>query len=236
LIRLYILENETIYSDYEGEVVGVVENYHTTSLREEIPPVVYSPALHPSPKGDETYYMGLSTLLVRVPPGTAAGVMDALRSVWTDVLSTEPFDATFLDDQLQSQYQTEQRLGTVVGIFSGLAILVACLGLFGLATYSTRQRRKEIGIRKAVGASVTSIVGLLSTDFLKLVAGAVVLGTPVAYLAARQWLQNFAYHVDLGPTPFVLAAVGALAIAGLTVSYHALRAARIDPARTLRDG
>ena len=235
-IRLYILENETIYSDYEGEVVGVVENYHTTSLREEIPPVVYSPALHPSPKGDETYYMGLSTLLVRVPPGTAAGVMDALRGVWTDVLSTEPFDATFLDDQLQSQYQTEQRLGTVVGIFSGLAILVACLGLFGLATYSTRQRRKEIGIRKAVGASVTSIVGLLSTDFLKLVAGAVILGTPVAYLAARQWLQNFAYHVDLGPTPFVLAAVGALAIAGLTVSYHALRAARIDPARTLRDG
>jgi putative ABC transport system permease protein len=160
--------------------------------------------------------------------------MDALRSVWTEVLPTEPFEATFLDDQVQAQYRTEQRLGTVFGIFSGLAIFVACLGLFGLATYTTRQRRKEIGIRKAVGASVPSIVGLLSTEFLQLVAVAIGLGVPLAYLAAQWWLQDFAYHVELGPGPFVGAAVGALVIAGLTVSYHALRAARTDPARALR--
>ena len=234
-IRLYVLENETIYQDYAGEVVGVVENYHTTSLREEIPPVVYTPALLPVPEGTGTFYNGVNTVLVRAAPGTANQVMDALRSVWTEVLPTEPFAASVLGDRLQAQYASEQRLGQVVGIFSVLALFVACLGLFGLATYTTQQRTKEIGIRKAVGASVTSIVGLLSADFLKLVAGAILIGTPLAYLAVRQWLQNFAYHVDLGPVPFVLAAGSALAIAGLTVSYHALRAARLDPARTLRD-
>jgi putative ABC transport system permease protein len=233
-LRLYVLENETIYFDYEGEIVGVVENYHTTSLRENIPPVVYTPARFPSTDGQNARYEWLSTVLVRVAPGTAAQVMDVLRSVWAEVLPTEPFDATFLDDQLQTQYRAEQQLGQIVGVFSALAILIACLGLFGLATYTTQQRTKEIGIRKAVGASVAGIVGLLSTDFLKLVAGGIAVGAPLAYLAARQWLQDFAYHVDLGPTPFVLAAVAALVIAGLTVSYHALRAARTDPARALR--
>ena len=233
-LRLYVLENETVYRDYEGEIVGVVENYHTTSLREKIPPVAYTPVQFPSTDGESTRYQWISTVLVRTAPGAANQMMDALRSVWTEVLPTEPFDATFLDDQLQTQYRTEQQLGQIVGLFSALAILIACLGLFGLATYTTQQRTKEIGIRKAVGASTTSIVGLLSAEFLKLVAVAIGVGVPVAYLATRRWLQDFAYHVDLGPTPFILAAVGALAIAGLTVSVHALRAARTDPARALR--
>jgi putative ABC transport system permease protein len=161
--------------------------------------------------------------------------MDALRSVWTEVLPTEVFDAAFLDDRLQTQYQSEQKLSQIVGIFSALAIFVACLGLFGLATYTAQQRTKEIGIRKAVGASVPSIVGLLSADFLKLVAVAVVVGTPLAYLAVRQWLADFAYRVELGPTPFALAAGAAFVLAALTVSYHALRAAQLNPATTLRD-
>jgi putative ABC transport system permease protein len=233
-IRLFILENETIYFDYEGEVVGVVKDYHTASLREEIRPVVYAPLLLPSPDGETPYYTGVSTVLAKVAPGSAASVMDALRSVWTDVLPTEPFDAAFLDDQIQAQYQSEQRLGQVVGLFSGLAIFVACLGLFGLATYTAQQRTKEIGIRKAVGASVSSIVGLLSADFLKLVAVAIAVGTPMAYLAVHQWLDGFAYRVSLGVWPFAGAAMLALVTAALTVGYHALRAARTDPARTLR--
>ena len=234
-IRLYVLENETIYQDYEGEVVGVVENYHTTSLRQEIPPVVYMPARLPALDPGKGPQVAVSSILVKMAPGTLSQGWEALRSAWTEVLPTEPFAASILADRLQAQYASEQRLGQVVGIFSVLALFVACLGLFGLATYTTQQRTKEIGIRKAVGASVTSIVGLLSADFLKLVAGAILIGTPLAYLAVRQWLQNFAYHVDLGPVPFVLAAGSALAIAGLTVSYHALRAAQFDPATTLRD-
>ncbi|MCS3858685.1 ABC transporter permease [Salinibacter ruber] len=234
-IRLYVLENETIYQDYEGEVVGVVENYHTTSLRQEISPVVYMPARLPPLDPGKGPQVAVSSILVRMAPGTLSQGWEALRSAWTEVLPTEPFAASILADRLQAQYASEQRLGQVVGIFSVLALFVACLGLFGLATYTTQQRTKEIGIRKAVGASVTSIVGLLSADFLKLVAGAILIGTPLAYLAVQRWLQNFAYHVDLGPVPFVLAAGSALAIAGLTVSYHALRAARTDPATTLRD-
>jgi putative ABC transport system permease protein len=235
-IRLYTIENETIYNDTKGTVVGVVEDYHTTSLREEIPPVVYSPALHPLPGEGKraSYEKGVRTVLVKGAAGSAGAIMEALRNVWQDVLPTEPFEATFLEDRLQAQYQTEQRLSQIVGLFSALAIFVACLGLFGLATYTTQQRTKEIGIRKAVGASVTNIVGLLSADFLKLVVVAIVVGAPVAYLLAQRWLQDFAYHVDLGPVPFVVAAVGALLIAGLTVSMHALRAARTDPARALR--
>jgi putative ABC transport system permease protein len=233
-IRLFILENETIYYDYEGEVVGVVENYHTASLREKIQPVVYTPLLTPSPNGGAAYYTGVSTVLVKAAPGGAGPVMDALQRTWEEVLPTEPFDATFLDEQIQAQYQTEERLSQIVGLFSGLAIFVACLGLFGLATYTARQRTKEIGIRKAVGASVASIVGLLSKDFLKLVAVAIVVGMPVAYLAVQQWLQDFAYRIDLGLMPFAGAALAAFVIAAVTVSYHAVQAAWTDPSRALR--
>jgi putative ABC transport system permease protein len=233
-IRLYVVEGETIYTDFRGEVVGVVEDYHTASLREEIPPVVYVPAPQPSPDGESISYDQASTLLVKVAPGSAGAVMNALRSTWEEVLPTEPFDAAFLDDQIQAQYDNERRLGQIVGIFSGLAIFVACLGLFGLATYTTRQRTKEIGIRKAVGASVVSVVRLLSKDFLKLVVVAVGIGVPAAYIAMQEWLTDFAYRVDLGVTPFAGAAAAALIIATITVSYHAARAARIDPSRALR--
>jgi len=233
-LRLYILEYEIIYGDFAGEVIGVVENYHTASLREEIPPLVYTPAQVPTPDGDLAGYYGTRSLLVRVASGNAAQVMDALRGAWSTVLPDEPFEATFLDDRLQAQYKDEQKLSQIVGIFSGLAIFVACLGLFGLATYTARQRTKEIGIRKAVGASVASIVTLLSKDFLKLVAVAIAIGLPIAYWTVQRWLADFAYRIDLGLSPFALAAAAAFTIAALTVSYHALRAARLDPSRTLR--
>lgn len=233
-LRLFVIERETIYVDFEGEVVGVAQNYHTASLREAIPPVVYVPALRPSLDGGPARYTSVGTVLAKVAPGNAATVMDALQDSWEAALPTYPFDAAFLDDKIQAQYQNEQRLGQIVGVFSGLAVLVACLGLFGLATYATRQRTKEIGIRKAVGATVFSIVGLLSKDFLKLVAFAIVVGAPIAYYAVEQWLTGFAYRVNLGVLPFLGAAGVALVVAGATVSYHALRAARTNPSHVLR--
>lgn len=234
-IRLYNRDDGTLYQDVRGKVTGVVENYHTASLRQKIPPTVYAPTQAPVPGEPESTYREVQSILVKATPGIASRAMEALQAAWTDVLPDEVFQASFLDDQLQAQYRSEQRLGRVIGVFAGLAILVACLGLFGLATYTTQRRTKEIGIRKAVGASVSDIVVLLSTDFLKLVAAAVTLGIPVAYLAARQWLENFAYRIDLGLGPFALAAGVAFTIAALTVSYHAVRAARLDPTLTLRD-
>mgnify|MGYP006276219781 FL=1 len=233
-IRLYQQEGGRYYNDVGGQVVGVVENFHTGSLRTTIPPLVFTPSLHPiGEEGERTYYAA-DYLLAKVAPGTVGATVDALRTTWKEVNPDAPFELSFLDESLDRLYRTEARMGRVIGVFAGLALFVACLGLFGLATYSARRRRKEIGIRKAVGASSVAIVRLLSTDFVRLVLIAVVLAAPPAYLLTDRWLADFAYRVDLGPMPFVLAAVAALLITLATVSSQAVRAARIDPSQILR--
>lgn len=140
-----------------------------------------------------------------------------------------------MDQAFDAAYRTEQRLGTLFGVFAGLAIFIAGLGLFGLAAFTARQRRKEIGIRKAVGASTTQVMRLFSTDFVKLVLGAFAAAVPVAYVALDWWLDTFAYRIDLGVGVFLLAGAGVLLVALLAVSTQVLRIARLDPARTLRD-
>jgi len=144
------------------------------------------------------------------------------------------FEYTFLDDEFDAMYRSEQRLATIFTVFAGIAILVACLGLFGLAAFAAQRRTKEIGIRKALGASIGNVVGLLSKEFALLVGVALVVGTPVAYWAMQRWLQDFAYRIEVGPGAFVMTAAVALLIAGGSVSYHAVRAARTDPATALR--
>jgi len=140
-----------------------------------------------------------------------------------------------LADDLTAQYKAEQRMETLFFAFALLAMLIACLGLFGLAAYAAQQRTKEIGIRKVLGATASGIVGLLSKEFLTLVGIAFVIAIPVAYLAMQRWLQDFAYRIDLDISTFVLAGVLALLIAALTVGQQAWRAARLDPAIALRD-
>ncbi len=228
--RMYTSEGGTLYMDTQGPIIGVVENVHTSSMREEIVPMVYEPAGVPGSNG--TY--GLNYALVKLAPGSAAGAMDALEAAWDAVVPEVPFEASFLDEALDNRYEREQRLGQVFAVFALVAIFVACLGLFGLAAYTAQQRTKEIGIRKALGASAASIVGLLSKDFLGLVAVAVVLAAPVAYLGMSRWLEGFAYRIALGPGVFLAAGAAALLIALLTVSYQALKAARTDPTKALR--
>ena len=238
-VRGYTIEGGTYYADHQGEIIGVVEDYHATSLREKIPPVAYFPVVVPVLGDDgETQagygYYALSTILAKVAPGNAANAMSAIQTVWNEVVPDSQLEATFVDETLNRLYETERRTGQIIAVFSLIAVVIACLGLFGLATYTTQQRRKEIGIRKAVGASVPSIVQLLSADFLRLVVVAVLLGAPLAYMLMQRWLSDFAYRVDLGLWPFVAAAVAAVAIALGTVSTQALRASRINPADTLR--
>jgi putative ABC transport system permease protein len=238
-LRFYTIENGTYYQDIEGEVIGVVEDYHAVSLRNEIPPIAYAPSkIHlPADEPDEepgTGYYLLTDVLVKLAPGTGGAGMEAVRDTWSEVNPDEPFQAAFLDEALDRLYESERRVGRLVGFFSLLAVFVACLGLFGLAAHTARQRIREIGVRKALGASVTSIVGMLSGRFLVLVGIAVAVGGPVAYLLAREWLTGFAYRVDLGPVPFLIAAGTAVLIALATVSTQALRAARISPAEVLR--
>ena len=233
-IRVFTEENGTIYNDVQGRVVGVVENYHTGPLRNAIEPVVYVPMSSTTSDGDGLL-LSVPNVLVQVAPGQPAETIETIRSVWTEVNPDRIFSASFVDERIESLYRAEERRWRMVGVLTGVAIFVACLGLFGLAAFAARQRTKEIGIRKALGASAASVVRLLSADFLKLVGVAIVVAAPVAYLGMSEWLEGFAYRIDLGPVPLVVAAAGALLVSAVAVGSQALRAARIDPARTLRD-
>jgi len=156
-----------------------------------------------------------------------------VRQTWQS-FSDHPFEYSFLADDLAAQYESEARLGRLFLGFAGLSILIASLGLFGLAAYATRQRTREVGIRKALGASGRSIVALLSRDFLLLVGLAFLLAAPVAYLGMDRWLQTFAYRTDVGIVLLGFAGGLAMLIAILTVSTQAWRAARTNPATALR--
>jgi putative ABC transport system permease protein len=203
-------------------VLGIIKNYNFESLHHSVKPL----AILLSPTG--------RFLSVRVKPGNAQESIRRLESEWKKVVPDEPFEFAFLDDTFDAQFRAEQRLGTVFGLFTGLAIFIACLGLFGLASYITEQRAKEIGVRKVLGASEPQIVVLLSKDFTRLVLLAFMIAAPLAWYAMHTWLENFAYHINLSPLTFLLAGMVALAIAWLTLSYQAIKAALMNPVKSLR--
>ncbi|NBB85931.1 MAG: FtsX-like permease family protein [Bacteroidetes bacterium] len=232
-LRVFTYENGNTYTDHRGTVIGVVENYHARPLYEEIEPMVFEVSLFPSDDGSTTY-VNASRYLVKLAPGSAAAAMDRLEAAWNEVRPNAPFEASFVDAALDAQYRAEQRLGQLIGLFSGLAIVIACLGLFGLAAYTAQQRTKEIGIRKALGASLGGLVVSLSKEFVALVGIAILVAVPLAYFGMQQWLQTFAYRIDVGLGTLVAAGAIALVIALVTVSTQTYRAARIDPAKALR--
>jgi len=203
-------------------VIGIVRDFHFRSLHELISPLVMT--LSPN--------QGM--LIVKLKTTDVAGLIAVLKNRWNGLGAEESFTYSFLDDRFNNTYQSEQKIGMILGIFAGLTIFVACLGLFGLAMFTAEQRTKEIGIRKVLGASVATIVNLLSIDFLKLVLVAVVLATPVAWWAMNKWLMDFAYRIDISWWMFVLAAVIALLIALFTVSFQAIKAAIANPVKSLR--
>ncbi len=209
----------------ESHVVGVVEDFHVRDLKHRLDPVILASA--------ERLY-GIGDFYARLAPGQLAEGLAHLRATWADVAPDRPFEYVFLDDLVAEAYETEARWRAIAGYAAGLALLIACVGLLGLAALAAEQRTKEIGIRKALGASVANIVGLLSADFLRLVAVGFVLGAPLAYLGARRWLDGFAYRIDLGPWLFLAAgAVVALAALG-AAGWQAYRAALADPVQSLR--
>ena len=226
-IRVFAFENGTYYTDLRGTVVGVAADYHHASFRSAIEPVVFG--LADSPYG----FMG-GWAMVGVAPGNARETLTALEAFWKEHAPGTPYEAEFLDATLQQQYVQEARLGKLIGVFAALGVLIACLGLFGLAAYTAEQRTKEIGVRKVLGASVPGLIGLLSRDFLTLVLVAAVVAVPVAYWAMEQWLTGFAYRIELHPAVFLGVALLAMGTAFATVGWQAYRTARLDPARTLR--
>jgi putative ABC transport system permease protein len=163
-----------------------------------------------------------------------AALKNTLKKNWDDLKGEVPFAYTFLDDRYNNSYQSEQKIGQILGVFAGVTIFVACLGLLGLATFTAEQRTKEIGIRKVLGASITNIVSLLSINFIKLVFIAFIIATPVAWYMMNKWLQDFAYKTNVSGWTFLLAAVLAIAITIITVSFRAIKAAVVNPVNSLR--
>jgi len=211
------------FQGVEGPIVGVAKNYHYKPVQFPLEPmaVVIAPD-------------AVRFAIVRLAGGDLPGALKRVESAWNAAYPRLPFEYRFFDDDFEASYRQYERMGAVLVWFAGLAVFVACLGLFGLASFLAEQRRKEIGVRKVLGASSGQVVGLLSKEFAKWVLLANVLAWPAAYFAIRSWLREFPYRTQIPPAPFVLAGAAALAIALLTVSGQALKAARTNPADALK--
>ncbi len=204
-------------------VVGVIKDFNFESLHNKVRPLVLR------------FLKESNNMVVRFEKGMPANQAVALvKAEWQDIASNELFQYGFLDENFDALYRSEQKLGKIFYLFTSIAIFIACLGLFGLAAFIAEQRTKEIGIRKALGASVSNISALLSKEFIKYVGFAVLIAIYPAYYIMSGWLESFAYRISIGPAVFIISGVIALAIALLTVSYQAIKAARVNPVESLK--
>jgi putative ABC transport system permease protein len=207
----------------EGEVIGVVKDFNYVSLHRTIEPLTL-----PFDPYSSRY------LTLKVKSENIAKTIQDVKEIWTRLVPHRPFLYSFLDDDFNRQYHSDFIFRKLFTAFSCLAIFIACLGLLGLATYTAEQRTKEIGIRKVLGADMRNIVALLSSDFIKLVFVSILIATPVSWYTMDQWLEGFAYRMEIQPWIFVLAGLMALSIAVFTISYQSVKAALMNPVSSLR--
>jgi putative ABC transport system permease protein len=205
------------------QITGVVKDFHTVSLREPIEATLMMNRLR-----------GYETLSLQVNQNQIKSVIDKLKASWETAYPEHIFDYEFLDQQISEFYEGEQRMSTLLGVFSSIAIFIGCLGLFGLATFMANQKTKEIGVRKVLGASVESIVILFSKEYLRLILLGFLLAAPLSWYIMNKFLDDFAYKISIGPDIFLIGLGATLAIAMLTVGYRSLRAALVNPANSLR--
>ena len=207
----------------KGKIIGVIKDFHYQALQEPIKPLT----LRIEPGG----YQFLS---IKVSANNLPATIKAIESKWNQIIPNRPFDYSFLDESFDKQYRAEDRFGSLFFNFAILAIFISCLGLLGLASYSTLQRTREIGVRKVLGASVSNIINLLSKEFLKLVLVAFIIAAPVAWLFMNKWLRDFAYRTSVSWWMFVFAGLAAIVIAFGTISFQAIKAAIANPVKSLR--
>lgn len=208
-------------------IVGVVEDFNFESLHLDVAPLVIM--------STESSFSFQSVMVTRVESARREEAIAGMRSVWTEMVPGAPFNYSFLDNRLETLYAAEKISGSLLTTFAFIAIIVACVGLFGLTAYTANQRTKEISVRKVLGASSFGIVRLLSRDFTVLVAVALLFGAPVAWYFTRQWLETFAFRITLSPTPFLVAGIIVFLFTILTISYHGVKSALINPAETLKE-
>jgi putative ABC transport system permease protein len=206
-----------------ARVIGVVRDFHARSLHTAIRPFVF-----------RMYKPWHQYAFIKIDGSQIQGALASIEEAYKTYSPGIPFDYLFLDEVFSQQYTSEKQLGELFNGFSLLSVIIACLGLFGLASYTTEQKTKEIGIRKVLGASIPGIVAMTTREFLKWILVANLLAWPIAYFVMSKWLQDFAYKVNIGPLVFLLSAGLALIVAVLTVSYHSLKAALANPVDSLR--
>ncbi len=221
------LENRIIEPSDEGPIsapiIGVVKDFHYKSLHEEIDPMIMQ------------VQEFSRFLIVRVQAGNIQQTLREIEDTWRVMTNGQPFEYSFLEEDFDDLHEGDKKMGEIFAGFSALAVIIACLGLYGLASFTTEQRTKEIGIRKTLGASVSTIVLLLSKEFMILVLLAILISIPLTYLTMNEWLQLFAYRIDIGTGVFIVSGLMALLIAFITVSFQSTRAALTNPVMTLRD-
>jgi putative ABC transport system permease protein len=220
---------KNVWIDWQGEsyrwqIVGVVKDFHFKDLHSEIEP--YGFQLNNRPN--------FNYMFAHAKTGDLKGLLASMGAAWSKLNPNEPFEYNFLDEDFQKNYEADQRLAAIVRNFTVIAILISCLGLFGLATFSAEQRTKEIGVRKVLGASVGNVVGLLSKEFLKLVFIAILIASPITWFVMNKWLQDFAYRTSISWTVFVITALIAGGIALFTISFQSIKAALANPVKSLR--
>ncbi len=221
---------QNIHFDWQGEhykfeVIGVVEDFNQTSLKDPIIPIVFE-----MPESENEY----NFLVANVNSSEFSKTVSAIEKIWAGQVNDAPFEYSFLDEDLQKQYNEDQRVSKIITSFAVIAMIVCSLGLYGLSSFMAERRLKEIGIRKVLGANATQILGMMSREFVKLVLLAFIIAAPLSWYAMNKWLEGFEYKTTLNIFIFIIAGVGALAIALFTISYESFRAANTNPARTLR--
>lgn len=220
---------KNVLFDWEGqsyrfEIVGVAKDFHFVDLHSAIEPYGFQ----------LNNRQNFNYMIAHAKSNNMGSVLESLGKSWKQLNPNEPFEYTFLNDDFQKNYEADNRLAGIVQNFTIIAILISCLGLFGLATFSAEQRTKEIGVRKVLGASVGNVVGLLSKEFLKLVFIGILIASPITWLVMNKWLQDFAYRTNITWSVFAITAVIAIGIALLTISFQAIKAALTNPVKSLR--
>lgn len=220
-MRVDIVVNED-YKIKNAKVIGVIRDFHMRSLHEKIEPMVL------------TYKAHNQFMLIKIKDKEIKSTLNFMHEVWDKHITEAPFDYSFVDDDLRKYYIEDERKGKIFAVFSGITILIACLGLFGLASFTASQRKREISIRKVNGATFSDIIFLVAKDYLVLIGISIVLAWPFAYYFVINWLQNFAYSVSVKPATFVLTAIVTIIITILTISFHATKAACTNPVKPLK--
>jgi putative ABC transport system permease protein len=221
----------SLFFDWQGKqytfhVIGVMDDYNQTSLKDAILPLMFEMADQPT---------NYNFLVARVSPSRFKETIAVMEKTWKSLVADTPFEYSFLDDTLQKQYDEDRKVAKIISAFTLIAMIICSLGLYGLSSFMAERRFKEIGVRKVMGASVQQIVRMMSMEFVKLVAIAFILAVPLAWYAMSQWLEGFAYKIPMDFTIFLFAGLSAVLIALLTISYESVRAASANPVNSLRN-